>query len=152
MNSQQSLIIPAVLLLAITIIVGAVLINNSCQSVNDTKPLIQVNASNAIKIVGNNSSAVAYISSNFKVPDWRVVRATMIENATYEINGSIIQEGNNFWKIEMMERSCACSGVKDLYVVEGHVSPYTGELTYLSTKSVSESKYEKTTCASTDCH
>ena len=152
MNRQQLFIIPAVLLVFITIIVGAVFVNNSHQSINDTEPLTRINASCAIKIVANNSSAVAYMSSNFKVPDWRVVRATMVENTTYDINGSIIQEGNNFWKIEMMERSCACSGVKNLYVVEGHVSPGTGELIHLSTKSVSESKYDKATCASTDCH
>lgn len=152
MNRQQFFIIPAVLLVFITIIVGAVFVNNSHQSINDTEPLTRINASCAIKIVANNSSAVAYMSSNFKVPDWRVVRATMVENTTYDINGSIIQEGNNFWKIEMMERSCACSGVKNLYVVEGHVSPGTGELIHLSTKSVSESKYDKATCASTDCH
>lgn len=152
MNRQQFIIIPAVLLVFITIIVGAVFVNNFHQSINDTEPLMRVNASCAIKIVANNSSAVAYMSSNFKVPDWRVVRATMVENTTYDINGSILQEGNNFWKIEMMERSCACSGVKNLYVVEGHVSPGTGELIHLSTKSVSESKYDKATCASTDCH
>lgn len=152
MNRQQFFIIPAVLLVFITIIVGAVFVNNSHQPINGTEPLTRINASCAIKIVANNSSAVAYMSSNFKVPDWRVVRATMVENTTYDINGSIIQEGNNFWKIEMMERSCACSGVKNLYVVEGHVSPDTGELIHLSTKSVSESKYDKATCASTDCH
>ena len=110
MNRQQLFIIPAAFLLFITIIVGAVFVNNSHQSINDTEPLTRINASCAIKIVANNSSAVAYMSSNFKVPDWRVVRATMVENTTYDINGSIIQEGNNFWKIEMMERSCACSG------------------------------------------
>ena len=152
MNRQQLFIIPAVLLVFITIIVGAVFVNNSHQPINDTEPLTRINASCAIKIVANNSSAVAYMSSNFKVPDWRVVRVTMVENTTYDINGSIIQEGDNFWKIEMMERSCACSGVKNLYVVEGHVSPGTGELIHLSTKSVSESKYDKATCASTDCH
>lgn len=152
MNRQQFFIIPAVLLLIIIIGAGAVFVNNSHQSVNNTEPLTRINASSAIQIVGNNSSAVAYMSSNFKVPDRRVVRATMVENSTYDINGSIIQEGNNFWKIEMMERSCACAGVKNLYVVEGHVSPVTGELIHLSTKSVSESKYDKATCASTDCH
>ncbi|MGP8319363.1 MAG: hypothetical protein ACT6FD_01020 [Methanosarcinaceae archaeon] len=92
------------------------------------------------------------MSSNFKVPDWRVIRATMVENTTYDINGSIIQKGDNFWKIEIMERSCACSGVKNLYVIEGHVSADTGELIHLSTKSISESKYDKVTCASTECH
>lgn len=152
MNRQQLFIIPAVLLVFITIIAGTVFVNNSNQPINDTEPLTRINASSAIKIVANNSNAAAYMSGNFKVPDWRVVRATMVENTTYDINGSIIQEGNNFWKIEMMERSCACSGVKNLYVVEGHVSPGTGELIHLSTKSVSESKYDKATCASTDCH
>ncbi len=154
MNRQQIFITSAVLLVFITLIIGAgaVFVNNFYQPVNDTEPLIQVNASSAIKIVANNSSAAAYMSSNFEVPDWRVVRATMDQNTTYDINGSIIQEGNNFWKIEMMERSCACSGVKNLYVVEGHVALDTGELIHLSTKSVSESKYDKATCASTDCH
>ena len=154
MNRQQFVIILAVLLVFITLLIGAgnVFINNSNQPVNDTEPFIQVNASGAIKIVANDSSAVAYMSGYFKVPEWRIVRATMVQNTTYDINGSIIQEGNDFWKIEMMERSCACSGVKNLYVVEGHVSPVTGELIHLSTKSVSESKYDKATCASTDCH
>ncbi|MGP8323126.1 MAG: hypothetical protein ACT6FG_03940 [Methanosarcinaceae archaeon] len=151
MGRQQLFIIPVVLLL-ITIVVGAIFLNNSNKSVNEIEPLTWINASCAIIIVANNSSSVAYMSSNFKVPDWRVIRATMVENTTYDINGSIIQKGDNFWKIEIMERSCACSGVKNLYVIEGHVSADTGELIHLSTKSISESKYDKVTCASTECH
>ncbi|MGP8321057.1 MAG: hypothetical protein ACT6FE_01835 [Methanosarcinaceae archaeon] len=152
MNRKQLFVIQAVFLLFITIIVGAIFVNDFYKTTNDTKPLTRINASCAIKIVANNSSAVAYMSDNFKMPDWRIVRASMAKNTTYDINGSIMHEGNDYWKIEMMERSCACSGIKDLYVVEGHVSPDTGELILISTKSISESKYDKATCASTECH
>ena len=152
MDRQQLFIIPLVLLLLITIVAGAIFINNSYKSVNETEPITWINALCAIKIVANNSSSVAYMLNNLKVPDWRVIRATMVENTTYDINGSIIQKGDNFWKIEIMERSCACSGVKNLNVIEGYVSPNTGELIHLSTKSISESKYDKVTCASTECH
>lgn len=45
-----------------------------------------------------------------------------------------------------------CSSVKDLYVVEGQVSPITGQIMNITTDPVMESEYDKQMCASTICH
>ena len=75
-----------------------------------------------------------------------------IGEAFNEINESTYHEGYAVWKVEMMERSCACSGIKKLFVIEGYVSPFTGELTNITTDQVLESQYDKQICASIDCH
>ncbi len=113
---------------------------------------LNVSASRAIQTVVNDSNASAYISENFRVPEWRVVRTTLIRHSTYDLNGTAVQEGEDVWKIELMERNCACAGVNSLYVIEGYVSAETGELLDVSTKITSESGYEKATCSSTACH
>jgi hypothetical protein len=92
------------------------------------------------------------LSENFKRPEWRVVRSTLIQDSLYAINGSVIRQDQPCWKVEMMERTCSCDTVKDLFVVEGYVSTDTGELMNLTTGRVMESQYEKQTCASTVCH
>ncbi|WP_342306012.1 hypothetical protein [Methanolobus sp. ZRKC5] len=106
-----------------------------------------INASHAIEIVMNDPDAAAYYSSNFEVEDWRVTSTSLIENAPdyTALEGRV-------WKVEIMERSCACSTIKDLYVIEGYVSASNGELLEVSTKSVLESEYDKKTCSSTSCH
>ena len=91
-----------------------------------------------------------YMSGNFKKPELRGNKTMLVLG--FETNNSALQEDETYWKVEMMERNCACSGIKPLYVVESYVSAYTGEIANLTTGSVLESQYEKETCASTACH
>jgi hypothetical protein len=111
---------------------------------------IKINASQAIEIVKQNPAAMEYMSDNFNRPEWRGNKTVLVQG--FETNNSALQEDEKYWKVEMMERNCACSGIKSLYVVESYVSPYTGEIANLTTGMVSESNYEKETCASTGCH
>lgn len=153
MKDTQGFALFAVLFGAGILIIGGIYLASSSQTpVNEGELCLPVNASQAIKIVINDSNVSTYISEYFAIADWRVVRATLIHDSLYDLNGNVIQEGNNSWKVELMERSCACGGISDLYVVEGYVSASTGEILKLETKIVSENMYEKTTCASTVCH
>ena len=111
---------------------------------------IKINESQAIEIVKQDPVAMEYMSGNFKRPDLRGNKTTLVQG--FETNNSALQEDETYWKVEMMERTCACSGIKPLYVVESYVSPYTGEIANLTTGQVLESQYEKETCASTTCH
>jgi len=86
------------------------------------------------------------------MPDWRVVRATLIHESLYDLNGSKVLEGENIWKVEILERTCACSSISNLYVVEGYVSASTGEILRIEKKLVSEINYDKATCSNTVCH
>ncbi len=80
------------------------------------------------------------------------MKTTLVHDSLYALNGSVIQEDKPYWKVEMLERTCSCGTVKDLFVVEGYVSTETGELMNLTTGRVIESQYDKQTCASTICH
>jgi hypothetical protein len=111
---------------------------------------IKINASQAIDIVKQDPVVMEYMSENFKSPVWRGNKTTSVQG--FKTNNSVLQENETYWKVELMERSCACSGIKSLYVVESYVSPYTGEIADLTTGLVSESNYEKQTCVSTACH
>lgn len=132
--------------------IGVFYANSYSQQEDNSELSLNISGSHAVEIVVNDSSAAAFISENYKYPDWRVVRTTLIQDTLYDIDGSILQEGNNTWKVEIMERPCACSAIKDLYVVEGYVSADTGDLLFVANRRVSESKYEKATCSSTQCH
>jgi hypothetical protein len=111
---------------------------------------IKINASQAIVIVKQDPVAMEYMSKNFNRPEWGGNKTTLVQG--FETNNSALQEDETYWKVEMMERNCACSGIKPLFVVESYVSPYTGEIANLTTGQVLESQYEKETCASTTCH
>ncbi|MCL7414084.1 MAG: hypothetical protein M8353_10810 [ANME-2 cluster archaeon] len=113
---------------------------------------LEVDSQQAVGIVARDPAVQQYLSENFKIPEWRVVKTTLVYDSLHDMNGSIIQEGKPYWKVEMMERTCSCSTVNDLFVVEGHVSTRTGELMNLTTSQVIESQYDKQTCASTICH
>ncbi|MCQ1535823.1 hypothetical protein FTO70_09060 [Methanosarcina sp. KYL-1] len=113
---------------------------------------LNISASGAIKNVANDSIASTYISEHFRVPEWRVVKTTLIRNTAYDLNGSTVREGEDVWKVEILERTCACAGVNTLYVIEGYVSADTGEVLNVSTKMASEENYERTTCSATSCH
>ena len=132
--------------------IGVFYANSFFQQEDSSELNLNVSGSHAVEIVVNDSGVATFISLNYKYPDWRVVRTTLIQDSLYDINGSILQEGSNTWKVEILERPCACSAIKDLYVVEGYVSADTGDLLDVSKKTVSEAKYEKTTCSSTPCH
>ncbi|WMW24111.1 hypothetical protein RE474_08360 [Methanolobus sediminis] len=106
-----------------------------------------VSSSEAIAIVESNPIAINYSGEYFHVEEWRVANTELVDSVP---NGTV--EENSVWRVRIMERSCACSGIKDLYVIEGFVSSSTGELLSIETKSVLESEYDKKTCSSTSCH
>jgi hypothetical protein len=138
-----------IILISVIIAVSACIdITNQQGGSEDSR--IKINASQAIEIVKQDPVAVEYMSENFSRPEWRGNKTALVQG--FETNNSALQEDETYWKVEMMERNCACSGIKSLYVVESYVSPYTGEIANLTTGMVSESNYEKETCASTACH
>ncbi|WP_406660015.1 hypothetical protein V7O66_09205 [Methanolobus sp. ZRKC3] len=110
----------------------------------------KMSESQAIALVMNNSSASEYMSVYFTTPEWRVSHATLIESSNE--SSDVSNEEDTVWKVELMERSCACSTVKDLYVVEAYVSPRSGEIFDVKTMAVLESEYDKKTCSTTACH
>lgn len=111
------------------------------------KNVYKINASDAVIIVSNNSIAQNYMSENFEMPKWRVINVSMLVNSTYDFDGS-----EYLWDVKIMERTCACNSIKDLYVIEGQVSPITGDIINITTGLVLESNYDKQMCASTVCH
>lgn len=106
-----------------------------------------ITSSQAIDIVMSNPNASEYFSSLYKVEDWRVTTTTLVDSSP---NGNVSEVG--VWKVEILERTCACAGVKPLNVIEGYVSASTGELLEISVGYASESEYDKNTCSSTACH
>jgi len=116
----------------------------------DSVPDTEISEAEAISLVSNNSNASEYMSTYFSTPEWGISRAGLIDPSDDLPPG--ITSNDLLWKVELMERSCACSGVKDLYLVEGYVSSSSGEVLDVKTMSVLESEYDKKTCASTACH
>lgn len=151
MKQIKIIAVLAVVIVVGLIAVGSAFLNNEPESRNSELSL-NTNASHAISVVTNNTSASDYLAKNFDNPDWRVVTAKLERGTVYNLNGTPVQNETNVWKVEAMERTCACSGIDDLYVVEGYVSADTGELLEVSTKTVSEQNYDKKTCATTSCH
>ena len=111
--------------------------------------LYKINASEAVIIVSNDSIAQDYMSEYFLRPEWRAVSVSILENSTDKLENN---ETYPLWDVKIMERTCACNSIKDLYVIEGQVSPFTGEIINITTGLVLESKYDKKMCASTVCH
>ncbi len=136
----------------VIILISVIIAVSACIDLTELQgePQIKINASQAIEIVKQDPVAVEYMSENFSRPEWRGNKTALVQG--FETNNSALQENETYWKVEMMERNCACSGIKSLYVVESYVSPYTGEIANLTTGEVLESNYEKETCASTACH
>ncbi|WP_406656237.1 hypothetical protein V7O62_10310 [Methanolobus sp. ZRKC2] len=142
-------------LIAFTLILvagGAYLGMGYLDQLTNEEPDVNINSSQAVSIVKNDANASAFIEKNFKVPNWRVIKTTFMESPVENSNNSVPYAGNRTWKVEMMERTCACPGTSTLYVVEGYVNVNTGELISVSTMKASERNYEKKTCASTSCH
>ena len=142
--------VAGIIILISVIIAVSACIDFTDQQGEPEEPPIKINASEVIEIVKQDPVAMEYMSENFKRPEWGGNKTTLVQG--FETNNSVLQEDEIYWKVEMMERNCACSGIKPLYVVESYVSPYTGEIANLTTGMVSESLYEKETCASTACH
>ena len=136
----------------VIILISVIIAVSACIDLTELQgePQIKINASQAIEIVKQDPVAVEYMSENFSRPEWRGNKTALVQG--FETNNSALQENETYWKVEMMERNCACSGIKSLYVVESYVSPYTGEIANLTTGMFSESLYEKETCTSTTCH
>ncbi len=150
MTRQVFANVAGVIILIIVIIAVSACIDFTDRQSEPQEPPIKINASQAIEIVKQDPDAIEYLSENFKRPELRGNNTTLVKGS--ETNNSALQENETYWKVEMMERNCACSGIKSLYVVESYVSPYTGEIANLTTGMFSESNYEKETCASTACH
>jgi hypothetical protein len=144
--------VAAVAVVVIFCLVGVGLVYaNYSQQENDVQSRPNFNGSQAVEITMNDPIASDYMSRHFKEPDWRVTRTTFVQETPYDQNGTAMQ-GYDIWKVEIMERSCACQKISDLYVVEGYVLANTGEVLEISKQIVSESEYDKRTCATTVCH
>jgi len=111
-----------------------------------------INSSQAQRIVLNDSNVSMYYTIYFHVEDWRVNRTTILNGNIPDMYGTPITPEEEVWKVEIMERSCACAGIKPIYVIEGYVSTDTGEVFNITTKKVLETEYDASTCASTACH
>lgn len=111
-----------------------------------------INSSQAQIILLNDSNVSMYYKTFFHVQDWRVNRTTIVNGSIPDLYGKPVTPTEDVWKVEIMERTCACAGIKPIYVIEGYVSTETGEVFNVSTKKVSETSYEASTCASTTCH
>jgi hypothetical protein len=111
-----------------------------------------INSLQAQGIVLNDSNVSMYYKTYFHVQDWRVNRTTIVNGNIPDMYGTPITPEEDVWKVELMERSCACAGIKPIYVIEGYVSTDTGEVFNTTTKKVQENEYDASTCASTACH
>lgn len=139
----------------LSIVLGVILfgyiITAGCIDSNHQQNLT-INESQAINITQMNQTTQDYFSDNFINEEWRLVRATLLNETSQNVNNSTYQGEFPVWKVEMMERTCACNSIKKLHVIEGYVSPYTGEVFNVSTGMVLETQYDIQSCASLDCH
>jgi hypothetical protein len=118
---------------------------------------MNVSSSRALNMIENDPAAAAFISDNFKVSSWRATKTTLIQraqflNSTQEDSDSSAVYSDHIWKVEIMERTCACPAPNELYVVEGYVDAGMGNILHVKTMTAPEKNYEKETCASTACH
>ncbi len=111
-----------------------------------------VSSLQAHRIVMNDINASTYYRTYFHVQDWRVNRTTIVNGNIPDMYGMLIMPEEDIWKVQVMERTCACAGIKPIYVIEGYVSTDSGEVFNISTKKVLETSYDASTCASTACH
>ena len=111
-----------------------------------------VSSLQAHRIVMNDINASTYYRTYFHVQDWRVNRTTIVNGNIPDMYGMLIMPEEDIWKVQVMDRTCACAGIKPIYVIEGYVSTDSGEVFNISTKKVLETSYDASTCASTACH
>ncbi|OPY16560.1 MAG: hypothetical protein A4E23_01727 [Methanomethylovorans sp. PtaU1.Bin073] len=134
----------------IIMLVGSGIINFQQMLMHENK--YNINSSQAQIILLNDSNVSIYYNTFFHVQDWRVNRTTIANGSIPDMYGKTVTPKEDVWKVEIMERTCACAGIKPIYVIEGYVSTETGEVFNVSTKKVSETSYNASTCASTTCH
>ena len=135
--------------LVISIFVVVVIAVDSTGQKESEEVVYEINASEAELIISQDQIAQDYMSENFERPEWRAVSVSLLMNSTNELEDS---KTYPLWDVKIMERTCACNSIKDLYVIEGQVSPTTGEIIDITAGLVLESKYDKQMCASTICH
>ena len=135
--------------LVICMIVVVVIIVNFTGQQESGEVVYEINASEAEFIISQDQIAQDYMSENFEIPEWRAVSVSLLMNSTDELEDN---KTYPLWDVKIMERTCACNSIKDLYVIEGQVSPTTGEIIDITAGLVLESKYDKQMCASTICH
>jgi hypothetical protein len=128
--------------------VSIIVIQQSSQHEKD----YNISSVQARMIVMNDSTVSTYYTIYFHVQDWRVNRTTIVNGNIPDMYGMPITPEKDVWKVEVMERTCACAGIQPIYVIEGYVSTDSGEVFNISTKKVSETSYDASTCASTACH
>lgn len=149
MKSSQLPVMIAVAAFIMTLAaVSIIVVQQSSQHEEDHN----ISSVQARMIVMNDSNISMYYNTYFHVQDWRVNRTTIVNGNIPNMYGKPITPEEDVWKVEVMERTCACAGIKPIYVIEGYVSTDTGEIFNISTKKVSETSYDASTCASTACH
>ena len=149
MNNDPFSVVIQIFVIVGIIVVGIIVVDFIGQEEEFEGNIYEINASEAVIIVSNDSVAQGYMSEYFLRPEWRAVSVTLLMNSTNEFENN---ETYPLWDVKIMERTCACNSIKDLYVIEGQVSPLTGEIINITTGLVLESKYDKKMCASTICH
>lgn len=149
MKISQTFGLIAVAALIIMLVGGGII---TVQQMLMHKNEYNINSSQAQIILLNDSNVSMYYKTFFHVQDWRVNRTTIVNGSIPDLYGKPVTPTEDVWKVEIMERTCACAGIKPIYVIEGYVSTETGEVFNVSTKKVSETSYEASTCASTTCH
>ncbi|WP_370575765.1 hypothetical protein [Methanomethylovorans sp.] len=147
-SSQLPAMIAVAAFIFTLVAVSIIVIQQSSQHENDHN----ISSIQARMIMMNDSNTSTYYNTYFHVQDWRVNRTTIVNGKIPNMYGTPITPEEDVWKVEVMERTCACAGIKPIYVIEGYVSTDTGEIFNISTKKVSETSYDASTCASTACH
>lgn len=149
MKSSQIPAMIAVAVFIITLVGVSILV---MQYPPQTEKEYDISSLQAHRIVMNDSNVSTYYRTYFHVQDWRVNRTTIVNGSIPDMYGMPITPEEDVWKVQVMERTCACAGIKPIYVIEGYVSTDSGEVFNISTKKVLETSYDASTCASTACH
>lgn len=149
MNNKVKLILISIFAV---FILGAVILSPLNIFSNNNTSTHNVNSTQAIEIVLNQPNATDYYNQHFRISELRVNNTTLVYGNVPNMNNIKIATDEPIWKVNIMERTCACSGIQPLYVIEGYVSATSGQCLNLSTKEVSEAEFPMSTCASTLCH
>jgi len=148
-NSKKILV---VVLFILIIIVGITAVAQQLFLHNSGEANYKINSSQAEKIVLSDEQAANYYRSHFYVKDLRVNNTTIVHGPVPNMKNVSTAPDEGIWRVYIMERNCACAGIKFLYVIEGYVSTNSGKCLNISTKLVNETSYDSSTCASTSCH
>lgn len=129
--------------------------NRQLSAIVDTLGTVPViDANEAINITTSNETIREFLNQKFKAPNRRNVHVALVQNATYNLTGASVgvNESPFLWKVDLIERSCSCSGRgKSLHVATALINPGTGEVVETDTYSISETEYGRDTCTNS-CH